>query len=224
VRHLLAALCLAFTGCAGRGVVAEGWAPLGPDGTEGARRRALVQAQKTAVERSEGVALTSRLRMKDGAAVEQSLTARSAGRVGRYEVLSEGPAADGWRTTIRAVVEKGGPPNPVEVALSETMAPGLAAGAREGLRYAGLAVGGGSGIVLDGAAVEELAPTVSGWPARRARVSMSARRGAETLAQATAEGAAAGPMEQGLGALAVERAARACARKLAAQLASDELR
>jgi hypothetical protein len=219
VRRAAAALAalLLVSGCAKRGVVAEGWAPLGADGADGARRRAVEQAQRAAIERETGVALSSRVRVERGEAVEQSLTARSSGRVASYEVLSQTRDSGGWRARIRAVVEPGAP-GLWEVSLSSALLSGIASGAREGFARGGVGVVAAAEVRVDGSAEDEAAPPAAGWPAWRARVRLTATRGGEVLAEAVGEAAAAEPGANAARARASERAASACAERLARKL------
>lgn len=105
----LAAL-LAAGGCAharpgAEPVVAEGWAAEAPGGDEEvARRRAVADALRRAVERAAGVSLTARTRLRDGAALSSRVVADAAGCVRRYEVLEEGRARGGRRALVRAEV------------------------------------------------------------------------------------------------------------------------
>lgn len=121
-RRLAAGLILALTaGCAdvsprsdggaradgGRREIvvdAEGWAPL--EGTDilGARHRALVEAQKKAVEKAVGVTLHARTRVDDDVSVTQSIEANMGGTIGRYEVTSEGEQGGFMKVAIHAVV------------------------------------------------------------------------------------------------------------------------
>lgn len=85
-------------------VDAEGWAPQAAGDETGARRRAIADALRRAVESATGVALTARTRMTDGAAVTSRVVADAAGCVRRWEVLEETASGGGRRAAVRAEV------------------------------------------------------------------------------------------------------------------------
>ncbi|MFI5349567.1 MAG: hypothetical protein ACHQ2Z_08495 [Elusimicrobiota bacterium] len=108
-------LLLSTAGCAGPdpraaygrreiSVVAEGWAPLVDGDTPSARRRALAEAQKKAVEKAVGVTVRARTRVDDAVNVKQSIEANLGGTIRRYEVTSEGEEGGFFKVRIRAVV------------------------------------------------------------------------------------------------------------------------
>jgi hypothetical protein len=115
---VLAAVLLA--GCAGwprtvggeTAVVAEGWAPADAKDPDGARRRALADAQKKAVERVSGVAVSALTRVRDSSALRQKITAEVRGYVSRYDVLDEREEEGFCKVRIRAFVRPDGPPRP----------------------------------------------------------------------------------------------------------------
>jgi hypothetical protein len=118
VRRLAACVLLGLTaGCAGVGtrgdadggrreivVDAEGWAPIQGSDVLGARHRALVEAQKKAVEKAVGVTLRARTRVDDAVNVKQSIVANMGGTIGRYEVTSEAEQGGFVKVGIHAVV------------------------------------------------------------------------------------------------------------------------
>jgi hypothetical protein len=117
-RRLAACVLLGLTaGCAGVGtrgdadggrreivVDAEGWAPISGSDTLDARRRALIEAQKKAVEKAVGVTLRARTRVDDAVNVKQSIVANMGGTIGRYEVTSESQEGGFFKVGIHAVV------------------------------------------------------------------------------------------------------------------------
>lgn len=117
-RRLAACVLLGLTaGCAGVGtrgdadggrreivVDAEGWAPIQGSDTLDARRRALIEAQKKAVEKAVGVTLRARTRVDDAINVKQSIVANMGGTIGRYEVTSESQDGGFFKVGIHAVV------------------------------------------------------------------------------------------------------------------------
>lgn len=117
-RRLAACVLLGLTaGCAGVGtrgdadggrreivVDAEGWAPIQNNDALDARRRALIEAQKKAVEKAVGVTLRARTRVDDAINVKQSIVANMGGTIGRYEVTSEAEKGGFVKVGIHAVV------------------------------------------------------------------------------------------------------------------------
>jgi hypothetical protein len=112
---LTCGLLLGLTACAGPGlgrsggpretaVEAEGWAPVTGDDVPDARRRALAEAQKKAVEKAVGVTLRARTRVDDAISVRQSIEANMGGTIDRYEIASEGRDGGYYKVAIRAVV------------------------------------------------------------------------------------------------------------------------
>jgi len=117
-RRLAACVLLGLTaGCAGVGtrgdadggrreivVDAEGWAPIQGSDTLGARHRALIEAQKKAVEKAVGVTVRAKTRVDDAINVKQSIVANMGGTIGRYEVTSEAQDGGFFKVGIHAVV------------------------------------------------------------------------------------------------------------------------
>lgn|GEM_PF-3121864 len=108
-------LLVSAAGCAERGarapggrreiaVEADGWAPIAGADVLSARRRALAEAEKKAVEKAVGVTVRARTRVDDAINVQQSIEANLGGTIRRYEVLSEGPEAGFFKMRIRASV------------------------------------------------------------------------------------------------------------------------
>ncbi len=160
-------------------VEAEGWAPLGADGAPGARRRALADAERAAVEKVSGVRVTGRTRVDGDLAVAQTVETRASGTVRRCEVLSESDEGGFHRVRVRAWVA----PGPlagrrVAVRLSGPGAKSAAAGARKSLLAGGFSVADGKGadLELDGEVSVRALGTLDGFYSRRARVSLSLRR------------------------------------------------
>jgi hypothetical protein len=98
--------CAAGTrGVAARSVVVEGWAPLGTLPRPEARRRALADAQRRAVEEVAGVEIAAVSTVDGAARVRERLSSVALGSVRRFAVLGE-DAADGiLRLRVRAEVE-----------------------------------------------------------------------------------------------------------------------
>ena len=126
-RHPALCLLLVLTaGCADLGaraaggrreisVDAEGWAPIEGADTLNARRRALAEAQKKAVEKAVGVTVRAHTRVDDAVSIKQSIEANLGGSIRRYEVTSEGEDGGFFKVRIRAVVLY----QPVEASASE---------------------------------------------------------------------------------------------------------
>ncbi|MBI3564886.1 MAG: hypothetical protein HY079_06810 [Elusimicrobia bacterium] len=234
----LAAAVLAACAHAPRGpalarVEAEGWAPLAADGEPGARRRALADAQRAAVEKAVGVRLSARTRVDGAVAVEQRVEARAAGSVRSYEVLSESDADGFHRTRIRALVEVGVAPRGDDAALPPPGDPRVAvrlsgpdavsatAGVRRALLARGWTVVDGEKadwLVVGEAASRELGGIgpFSSW---RARASLTLRRPSDgrVLAQSSREASAADPAPSAAGARAAELAGELAAEALKGQ-------
>ena len=111
---LLAALAL-LAGCGhgrlrlapgeeGEVIETEGWAPLDAADRLGAKRRALADAQKKAVERVAGVFISAKTRVDQGVEIDQRILANVLGYVRKYDVLDEREEDGFLKTRIRAVV------------------------------------------------------------------------------------------------------------------------
>ncbi|MBI4054550.1 MAG: hypothetical protein HY402_00295 [Elusimicrobia bacterium] len=85
-------------------VEAEGAAPYEAGNLIETKRKALLEAQRAAVEKVVGVYLSSRLRVEKATMVEQQILANTQGYVEKYELLSEGREGDAWQVRIRALV------------------------------------------------------------------------------------------------------------------------
>jgi hypothetical protein len=212
-------------------VDAEGWAPLTAAGALDARRRALVEAQRAAVEKAVGVTLTARTRVAGAVAVDARVETRAAGTVRDFSILSEKDEEGFHKVRLRALVEIGAPPpsgerpapppgDPkVSVHLIGPRAEDAAAGVRRGLlaRCYTVVDGPKADLIVDGSvAVRELGGIgpFSSW---RARVSLALRRPAtgEVLAQESREASAADPMPTAAGDRAAETAGELSAASLA---------
>jgi|GEM_PF-2151242 len=141
------AAAAALMGCAPRAVVVrtDGWAAEDPARPDTATRRATADALRRAVESVSGVRLAALTRVRDGAAVSENVSARTAGCVLGYQVLSERSAAGGRSVRVRARVARsagdcGGAPEGAgaRVALSYT---GLDPAGRDAGRAAAAALG-----------------------------------------------------------------------------------
>jgi hypothetical protein len=110
----LAALAALLMGCAslaeGPGgwktttVEAEGWAPLVDADLLSAKKRALIEAQKKAVEKAVGVTVRADTRVDNSIALHQSISANMGGTIRRYDVLSEVAEGGFLKIRIRAAV------------------------------------------------------------------------------------------------------------------------
>jgi hypothetical protein len=111
---MMAAL-LVSTGCAtsrikktqgeeGEIVVAEGIAPYKADDLPGSKAASLAAAQRSAVELVVGVYVNAKTRVEKAVAIEQNILAKTSGYVKRYEILSQGPDGEWYKTKIRALV------------------------------------------------------------------------------------------------------------------------
>src|SRR5579859_6249804 len=109
-RAALLAAATALSACAPRALVVtvDGWAAEEPGRAGQARRRAVADALRRAVERGSGVRLSARTRVRDGVAVSERVTADAAGCVLGYEVVSEGSRDGGRSARVRARVAAAG--------------------------------------------------------------------------------------------------------------------
>jgi hypothetical protein len=117
VRSALLLTALLLTGCASppRGsrttaVRAEGWAPLGPEGREHARDRALADALRRAAERGSGVTVEGESSVRDSVALSQTVSTRSRGVVRSWRVLGERVVDGILKLGVLAQVEEGRAP------------------------------------------------------------------------------------------------------------------
>lgn len=114
-RTLLLVLIGVMAGCAsgrlkvgqadgGEVVEAEGWTPYAEADLLGTKKRALVEAQKSAVEKVVGVYVSAKTRVSKSIAVNQNILANVKGYIKKYEVLSEKKEDGFYKTRIRAFV------------------------------------------------------------------------------------------------------------------------
>lgn len=230
------------TGCAGvspRGdadggrreisVDAEGWAPIEGADTLSARHRALVEAQKKAVEKAVGVTVRARTRVDDAIDVKQSIVANMGGTIGRYEVTSESQEGGFFKVAIRAVViyqpiKPAGPertPSRLAIRIANG---GVAAAVRSALASRDFELGeseADSDVVVTGV-VETRGvsdPRLGGFYSYTAKVSLTAadhRRG--KVSQAEFEAAAVDTDERAANDRALESAGSEAGAALAAAL------
>jgi hypothetical protein len=85
-------------------VEAEGWAPLVDADLLSAKRRALIDAQKKAVEKAVGVTVKADTRVDNAIALRQSISANMGGTIRRYDILSESSEDGFLKVRIRAAV------------------------------------------------------------------------------------------------------------------------
>lgn len=113
-RAAAAALAVVLmAGCAGgvrkdlaRTVVVEGWAPIGSLPRPEARRRALADAQRRAVEQAAGVEVASVSVVDDASRVRERVSTAARGTVTSFKVLRETVVDGVLRLTVRAEVER----------------------------------------------------------------------------------------------------------------------
>ena len=85
-------------------VEAEGWTPLDPNKPLETRRRALAEAQKNAVEKVTGVAVTATTKVDLAVTSEQKISADVGGYIHKYEILWEKKDDGFLKIRIRAFV------------------------------------------------------------------------------------------------------------------------
>ncbi|MDE2512308.1 MAG: hypothetical protein KGL74_14380 [Elusimicrobia bacterium] len=173
-----------------RSAVAEGWAPVVKADPPGTKRRALAAALRAAVEKTSGVHVSGRTRVTRAVAVEDELTARSAGVVKSYEILSDTEADGFHKTVVRALVDLDPapdgavrpepPPGDPKVAVSVSGPNGddAAAAVRRELLSRGFTVvdGPAADITVRGeVAVSDLG-YAGPWNSARARLTLEARQ------------------------------------------------
>ena len=219
-----------------KSTVAEGWAPIVKADPPGTRRRALATALRTAVEKTAGVNVTGRTRVDGAVAVDEVLTARSAGIVKSYEIIGEREEAGFHMTTVRALVDLDPPPGPaahpepppgdpkVTVRMTGPNANDAAAGVRRELIARGFTVidGDGADITVNGeVAVAELG-YVGPWNSARARLLLEARqaRTGRVLWSSRREASSVGAAVAAAGANASETAGRIGGEELAREVAA----
>lgn len=213
-------------------VEAEGWAPLGADGAPGARRRALVEAQRAAVEKAVGVTVTARTKVDKAVTVDARVETRAAGTVRDYEILSESDEGGFHKIRVRALVEVGVPPradarplpppgNPtVAVRVDGPRGGRAGAGVRRALLARGFTVVDGpkADLIVEGAVTTRELGGVGDFSSWRARAALSMRRPATgaVLGETGREASAADPSPEAAGDRAAENAGEAAATDLAA--------
>ena len=85
-------------------VDAEGWAPLDGADLLSTKKRALIEAQKKAVEKAVGVTVRADTQVDNAIALRQSISANMGGTIRRYDVLSERAEEGFLKLRIRAAV------------------------------------------------------------------------------------------------------------------------
>lgn len=94
-----------FSGEPGEIVEAQGVAPIVKGDVLNARKAALADAQKSAVELVVGVYVTGQTRVSKAVTIESSILARTEGYITRYEILKEGKDGEFYTITIKALVK-----------------------------------------------------------------------------------------------------------------------
>lgn len=190
-------------------VTAEGWSPADKADPLAAKRRALAEAQRAAVEKVTGVEVSARTRVSQAIAVEQRITSRATGTIRSYEVLGESESDGFHKTRIRAVVEVGAPGEAqarpeappgdpkVRVVMTGQESDNAAGGVRRALIGRGFTVteGENADITVSGEVATAPQGRVGGFESCRARVTLEARRAktGEVLWQASRESSAVDP-------------------------------
>ena len=227
-RSLLAlAALLALSGCAATRppraevVEAEGWAPLGADGEPGARRRAVAEAQRRAVEQISGVTVRSRTTVAQAVSVDQRITAESLARIERYEIVSESHDASFFKVRLKAWVSRRPPQAPAPQGLRASADNARLAGP---LSRRGWVIVGASdapevslSATTGGAAVSD--PLIRPMESWRARVTLEAKDTAGAVIWSNEQNAAS----LGVSSDEARREAESRAFDLAAAAASKEL-
>lgn len=88
-------------------VSAEGWAPVGADGLEHARDRALADALRRAAEKGSGVTVEGRSEVKDAVTLTSDVLTKAVGVVRSWDVVKEEVVDGIMRLFIAAVVVDG---------------------------------------------------------------------------------------------------------------------
>lgn len=206
-------------GEAARAVEAEGWAPEDPADPAGSRRRAILDAQRRAVEEVAGLWLTSRTEVDRAIAVTSRLKALSRGSIRRYEVLEERLDGGFRKARIRAWVllkdRAGGLGVRIDIADA-----GLASAVEQALAVHGYsAVSDGADLVVTGSVktTRLRGAPFAGFSSFRASVSLAAARPDSSPCAFGEKTAAAIDASSDL---AREKAVRLAAQQAAASLAS----
>jgi hypothetical protein len=229
---VLTAGCAAGTrGVPARSVVVEGWAPLGSLPRPEARRRALADAQRRAVEEAAGVEVAAVATVDGASSVRERVSTRGLGTVRRFTVLGEEASEGMLKLRVRAVVELPRAGAPARIGWIPGTGPVAKISAREGAGEAftaawtayggGVAAAGARGDLLlrvtaSARTVDE--PRVRPLVSVRVRLSASAAGTGGTVWAATRESAALGVDAEQASARALARAADALARAAATDL------
>jgi hypothetical protein len=193
---------------------AEGWSPVVKDDPAGTRRRALAEAQRSALEAAVGVRVSARTNVSQAVTLEQKITSRTRGVIRSYDVLSEKKEEGFHKIRIRAMVEL----NAVDATDGPTVAVNLhgqhaasaAAGVKRGLIERGFSVldAETTELVVNGEVTVRQIPPIDDWSSCRALVTLSAlrRTTGEILWQESREASALDPVVLGSEARASESA------------------
>ncbi|MDE2140990.1 MAG: hypothetical protein KGJ84_01090 [Elusimicrobia bacterium] len=238
------AAVLAAAGCAAgpragtRTVVVEGWAPLGSLPRTEARRLAVADARRRAVEEVAGVEVASVATVDDAGIVRERVSTAGRGSLRTSRVLGESVSDGGLSVRVKAVVELPVPGAARRVGWIPGTGPNvrfapegtLGAEAKAAMRRAWTSFGGtcsadagGEDVVIGVAARETVVdePRLKPYSAVRARVTLAARTsGGMVIWSASRENAALGLDEEQARAKALDAAALAAARAAAEDLPS----
>lgn len=94
-----------FSGEAGEIVISQGIAPIMEGNTIDARKSALADAQKNAVEKVVGVYVSATTRVEKAITIESEIVARTQGYIDSYDILEEGKDEEFYKIKIKAVVK-----------------------------------------------------------------------------------------------------------------------
>jgi hypothetical protein len=205
-------------------VIGEGW---------GATRDAALRlAERDAVEKASGVAISARTRVENGMMKEEKLTATARGRVAGYEVLSETSERGLYRVKVRARVDTSSSltPSPtasVYVAIAGPMGEAAAAGLRGELAKKGVSVvpeAGQADVVVNGEVAVSPIGSAADMPAARALLSLRAteREGGRVVFEGRPAASAVDPQLRSALAKACARAGEAGALSLSRALVEAE--
>ena len=213
-------LCACAHAPSQRTVIGEGWGAT--------RDGALRLAERDAVEKASGVAISARTRVENGMIKEERLTANARGRVAGYEIVSEGSERGLYQVKVRARVDEQlsltpSPSESVYVAIAGPMGEAAAAGLREALTQKGVSVVQDSeqaDVVVNGEVAVSPIESVADMPSARASLSFKAieRDGGRVVFEGNPAASAIDPQMRAALAKACSRAGEAGALSLSRAL------
>lgn len=155
-----------------RVVIGEGWGAT--------RDGALRLAQRDAVEKASGVAISGRTRVENGMMKEEKVTASARGRVAGYDLLSESSERGLYKVKVRARVDTESslaPSASVYLAIAGPMGEAAAAGLRAELAKKGVSVvpaAEQADVVVNGEVAVSPIESAADMPSARAILSLKA--------------------------------------------------